>query len=226
MGSHKSKEDDVSKISTCLLFLVAEKYLIRFIFMDTMYVEDVNTRIGIGSKHVLLVKSAQDSPYPLIIPQCLIDEFAAIISPDQIEFFLNGVFGFGFVGVLLAFTKSTVSITHYLSNMIIPKSDGTQKFTDEVDELRAISSHMLGASRVQIPQNNLENLQSLREEDGTSEIVDPQDCLGSLVLEVLDSTILTLLLSPTVNDDSLSWCKNLFVIGFLSRNYFSGGDPS
>ncbi|GJU43154.1 hypothetical protein Tco_1200420 [Tanacetum coccineum] len=39
-------------------------------------------------------------------------------------------------------------------------------------------------------------MQSLREEDGTSEIVDPQDCLGSLKLEVLDSTILTLLLEP------------------------------
>nr|GEW09733.1 putative reverse transcriptase domain-containing protein [Tanacetum cinerariifolium] len=40
-------------------------------------------------------------------------------------------------------------------------------------------------------------MQLLREEDGTSETVDPQDCLGSLVLEVLDSTILTLLLEPT-----------------------------
>ncbi|GJZ20150.1 hypothetical protein Tco_0556740 [Tanacetum coccineum] len=40
-------------------------------------------------------------------------------------------------------------------------------------------------------------MQSLREEDGTSEIVDPQDCLGSLELEILDSTILTLLLEPT-----------------------------
>ncbi|GJX31140.1 hypothetical protein Tco_0240995 [Tanacetum coccineum] len=78
--------------------------------------------------------------------------------------------------------------------MIIPESDGTQKFTDEVDELKAISGHMLGASGVQIPQKNLDNLQSLREEDGTSETVDPQDCLGSLELELLDSTILTLLL--------------------------------
>ncbi|GJS48701.1 hypothetical protein Tco_0598822 [Tanacetum coccineum] len=53
---------------------------------------------------------------------------------------------------------------------------------------------MLGASGVQIPQNNLDNLQSIREEDGTSETMDPQDYLGSLVLEVLDSTILALLL--------------------------------
>ncbi|GKB69003.1 hypothetical protein Tco_0930415, partial [Tanacetum coccineum] len=56
---------------------------------------------------------------------------------------------------------------------------------------------MLGASRVQIPQNNLNNLRSIREEDGTSKTVDLQDWLGSLVLEVLDSTILTLLLDPT-----------------------------
>ncbi|GKA14661.1 hypothetical protein Tco_0694307 [Tanacetum coccineum] len=84
--------------------------------------------------------------------------------------------------------------------MIIPESDGTQKFTNEVDELRAISGHMLGASGVQIPQNNLDNLQSIREENGTSEIVDPQDCLGSLVLEVLDSTLVDLLLEPTYLD--------------------------
>ncbi|GJY52015.1 hypothetical protein Tco_0442862 [Tanacetum coccineum] len=56
---------------------------------------------------------------------------------------------------------------------------------------------MLGASGVQIPQNNLDKLQSIREEDGTSETMDLQDCLGSLVLEVLDSTILALLLDPT-----------------------------
>ncbi|GKA23832.1 hypothetical protein Tco_0709865 [Tanacetum coccineum] len=56
---------------------------------------------------------------------------------------------------------------------------------------------MLGASGVQISQNNLDNLQSIREEDGTSEMVDPQDCLGSLVLEDLDSIILALLFDPT-----------------------------
>nr|GFB33719.1 protein S-acyltransferase 21-like [Tanacetum cinerariifolium] len=49
----------------------------------------------------------------------------------------------------------------------------TQNFTDKVDELRAISSHMLGASGVQIPHDNLDNMQSLSEEDGTSETVDP-----------------------------------------------------
>ncbi|GKF81246.1 hypothetical protein Tco_0239848, partial [Tanacetum coccineum] len=55
---------------------------------------------------------------------------------------------------------------------------------------------MLGASGVQIPHNNLDNLQSIIEEYGTSETVDPQDCLGFLVIEVLDSKILALLLDP------------------------------
>ncbi|GKA15486.1 hypothetical protein Tco_0695233 [Tanacetum coccineum] len=41
------------------------------------------------------------------------------------------------------------------------------------------------------------NKSNFREEDGTSETVDAQDCLGSLVLEDVDSTILALLLDPT-----------------------------
>nr|GEY82674.1 hypothetical protein [Tanacetum cinerariifolium] len=52
------------------------------------------------------------------------------------------------------------------------------KFVDEIDELRAISGHVLGAARVQIPENNLDNLQSSIEEDGTLKTVDPQDLLG------------------------------------------------
>ncbi|GKE63451.1 hypothetical protein Tco_1513818, partial [Tanacetum coccineum] len=47
---------------------------------------------------------------------------------------------------------------------------------NEISELRAISSHVLGASRVQIPQNNLDNLQSIREEeDGATKVSDPRD---------------------------------------------------
>nr|GFA05131.1 retrovirus-related Pol polyprotein from transposon TNT 1-94 [Tanacetum cinerariifolium] len=38
--------------------------------------------------------------------------------------------------------------------------------------------HMLGAAGVQIPMNNLDNLHSLREEDGTLETADPQDLVG------------------------------------------------
>nr|GEW47820.1 reverse transcriptase domain-containing protein [Tanacetum cinerariifolium] len=53
------------------------------------------------------------------------------------------------------------------------------KFLYEVDELRAVSSHMLG---FQIPENNLDNLHSTIEEDITLEVVDPQDLLGLDVL--------------------------------------------
>ncbi|GKG38022.1 hypothetical protein Tco_0457245, partial [Tanacetum coccineum] len=41
---------------------------------------------------------------------------------------------------------------------------------------------MLGAVGVQIPENNLDDLYSLREEYGTSETMDPQDLLGSFLL--------------------------------------------
>nr|GEZ45865.1 hypothetical protein [Tanacetum cinerariifolium] len=45
-------------------------------------------------------------------------------------------------------------------------------------ELRAVSGHVLGAAGVQIPENNLDNLQSSTKEDGTLETMDPQDLLG------------------------------------------------
>ncbi|GKG00283.1 hypothetical protein Tco_0301973 [Tanacetum coccineum] len=41
---------------------------------------------------------------------------------------------------------------------------------------------MLGAAGVQIPDNNLDDLHSSREEDGTSKTMDPQYLLGSLLL--------------------------------------------
>ncbi|GJW04575.1 hypothetical protein Tco_0672632 [Tanacetum coccineum] len=66
--------------------------------------------------------------------------------------------------------------------MIISQFDCTQNFVDEIGELRAISGHMLGAAGVQIPEDNLDDLHSLRKEDGTSEIMDPQDLLGSFLL--------------------------------------------
>ncbi|GJU22873.1 hypothetical protein Tco_1156215 [Tanacetum coccineum] len=49
---------------------------------------------------------------------------------------------------------------------------------------------MLGAAGVQIPENNLDNLHSSREEDGTLETIDPQDLLGSLLLADIDLIIL------------------------------------
>ncbi|GJY70613.1 hypothetical protein Tco_0474316 [Tanacetum coccineum] len=58
---------------------------------------------------------------------------------------------------------------------------------NEIVELRAISDHVLGASGVQIPQNNLDNLQSLREEeDGATKVSDPRDVPGSILLAVID----------------------------------------
>nr|GEZ79917.1 hypothetical protein [Tanacetum cinerariifolium] len=63
--------------------------------------------------------------------------------------------------------------------MIILEFNHTQKLLYEVDELRAISCHMLGVSGVQIPENNLDNLHSIIE-DGTLEIVDPQELLANL----------------------------------------------
>nr|GEW30434.1 hypothetical protein [Tanacetum cinerariifolium] len=69
--------------------------------------------------------------------------------------------------------------------------DSTQKFADKIGELRAISDHMLGAARVEIPENHLDNLHSSREEDGILETMDPQDLItldlrtGSLVLDFL-----------------------------------------
>ncbi|GJZ59113.1 hypothetical protein Tco_0614929 [Tanacetum coccineum] len=46
---------------------------------------------------------------------------------------------------------------------------------NKIGELRTISSHVLGASRVQIPQNNLDNLRLTEEEDGAIEVLDPRD---------------------------------------------------
>ncbi|GKF89212.1 hypothetical protein Tco_0263175, partial [Tanacetum coccineum] len=51
---------------------------------------------------------------------------------------------------------------------------------------------MLGAARVQIPENNLDDMHSSREEDGTSKTMDPQDLLGSLLLANIDLIILGL----------------------------------
>nr|GFB04369.1 hypothetical protein [Tanacetum cinerariifolium] len=52
----------------------------------------------------------------------------------------------------------------------------------EIGELRAISDHVLGAARVQILENNLDNLHSTIEEDGILETVDPHNLLGLDVL--------------------------------------------
>ncbi|GJR55816.1 hypothetical protein Tco_1406337 [Tanacetum coccineum] len=70
--------------------------------------------------------------------------------------------------------------------MIITKSDSTKKIFYKFDELRAFSSHVLIASRVQVPEDNLNDLHWIREEDGDFETADPQFLLGSKMLEGLD----------------------------------------
>ncbi|GJX08570.1 hypothetical protein Tco_0196502 [Tanacetum coccineum] len=54
---------------------------------------------------------------------------------------------------------------------------------------------MLGAPGVQIPENNLDDLHSSREEYGTSETMDLQDLLGSFLLADIDLIILGLSVS-------------------------------
>ncbi|GKF91164.1 hypothetical protein Tco_0274865, partial [Tanacetum coccineum] len=70
---------------------------------------------------------------------------------------------------------------------------------NKIGELRAIFGHVLGASGVQIPLNNLDNLHSIKEEeDGATEVLDPRDVPGSILLAFRDFTILGLLLEPIV----------------------------
>ncbi|GJS72861.1 hypothetical protein Tco_0705702 [Tanacetum coccineum] len=83
-----------------------------------------------------------------------------------------------------------VPMAHYLCNLIVSKSDSTHKILNKVDELRAVFGHLLGASGVQIPKNNLDNLKLTREVDGEFETLDPQFLLGSEMLDGLDPKIL------------------------------------
>ncbi|GKE56518.1 hypothetical protein Tco_1495703 [Tanacetum coccineum] len=57
---------------------------------------------------------------------------------------------------------------------------------------------MLGATRVQIPEDDLYDLRWTREEDGELETLDPYFLLGFELLEILDSIILDLLLELTL----------------------------
>ncbi|GJV20112.1 hypothetical protein Tco_1369132 [Tanacetum coccineum] len=88
-----------------------------------------------------------------------------------------------------------ISITHYCCNMIIPEFNYTYEFSNKVDELRALPCYVLGATRVQIPEDNLFDLKCTREEDKEVETLDPQFLLGSELLENIDSTTLDFLLT-------------------------------
>ncbi|GJZ78139.1 hypothetical protein Tco_0642811 [Tanacetum coccineum] len=74
-------------------------------------------------------------------------------------------------------------------NLIISEFDCTQEFTDEIGELRAISGHVLRATGVQITENDLDNLHSLREVDGILVFVDPKDLLGFLEYTKLTTSL-------------------------------------
>nr|GEV56611.1 hypothetical protein [Tanacetum cinerariifolium] len=62
---------------------------------------------------------------------------------------------------------------------------------------------MLGAARVQIPENNLDNLHSSREEDGTSETMDHHDLYGFVLLADADLITGTLVLDFLAGFESL-----------------------
>nr|GEY63116.1 hypothetical protein [Tanacetum cinerariifolium] len=66
--------------------------------------------------------------------------------------------------------------------MIIPKFNREKKLLYKIDELRAISGHMLRAAGVQVPEDDLDNLQ-VESEEATLELEDPQELLGSILLE-------------------------------------------
>ncbi|GKG26926.1 hypothetical protein Tco_0402629, partial [Tanacetum coccineum] len=59
---------------------------------------------------------------------------------------------------------------------------------------------MLGAAGVQIPENNLDDLESSREEDGTLETMGPQDWLGFFLLANTDLRNLDMLTGTLVLD--------------------------
>nr|GEZ33302.1 hypothetical protein [Tanacetum cinerariifolium] len=78
-----------------------------------------------------------------------------------------------------------------------------EKLMNEIGELRAISSHVLGAFGVQIPQNNLDNLRStVEEEDGETKVLDPQDVSGFVLLEIMNFAII-----GEEADWSVLWCE-------------------
>nr|GEY79813.1 hypothetical protein [Tanacetum cinerariifolium] len=64
---------------------------------------------------------------------------------------------------------------------IIPKFNRAKKLLYKINELRAISGHMLGATGVQVPEDDLDNLH-VRIKEGTLELEDPQELLGSNLL--------------------------------------------
>ncbi|GJX80435.1 hypothetical protein Tco_0328584 [Tanacetum coccineum] len=94
-------------------------------------------------------------------------------------------------------TPSYLQLTKYK----VTKLDSTEKLMNKIGELRAISTHVIGASGVQIPQDHLDNQRSTEEEEeeeGETEVLDPQDVSGSVLLEITNFAIFGFLLEPLV----------------------------
>nr|GFC31995.1 hypothetical protein [Tanacetum cinerariifolium] len=93
-----------------------------------------------------------------------------------------------------------------------PKSKDTNQeklyllHMDLCGPIRVKSVNGKKAAGVQIPKNNLDNLHSSIEEDGTLETVDPQDLLGFLLLADKDLLFLNLL-TGTLCLDALGFCE-------------------
>nr|GEW03494.1 hypothetical protein [Tanacetum cinerariifolium] len=51
------------------------------------------------------------------------------------------------------------------TDLVVTEFNSTEKFINEIGELRAISDHVLRAAGVQIPQDNFDNLRSIKEEE-------------------------------------------------------------
>nr|GEY41756.1 hypothetical protein [Tanacetum cinerariifolium] len=86
-----------------------------------------------------------------------------------------------------------------------------RKIAEHERSLNSLNTSLDYAFRVQIPENNLENLHSSIEEDGTLETVDPQDLLGSFLLADKNLLILVLL-TGTLFLDSLGFCCDLLAL--------------
>ncbi|GJW31923.1 hypothetical protein Tco_0051955 [Tanacetum coccineum] len=110
-------------------------------------------------------------------------------------------------------TTQVIEDTHVIITLVYPEGQqqGSSvscgfKLMNEIGELRAISGQVLGVAGVQIPLNNLENLQSIREEeDGATKASVPRDVPGSILLAVTDFAALGLLLGT-----DLDWNSTLF----------------
>nr|GFB97981.1 hypothetical protein [Tanacetum cinerariifolium] len=103
-------------------------------------------------------------------------------------------------------TISPIPTTRVHKDHHVTQIIGDLSSAPQIRSMRAVFGHVLGASKVEIPETNLDNLHSTVEEDGTLEIMDPQDLLGSFLSSDNDLFILELL-TGTLILDSLGFCE-------------------